>query len=162
MSKQVSAQSPDTTGTMNSVKPGQKNAGKDGYEVGYAKPPIATQFKKGRSGNPAGRKRADRIDDLRVLIDQLLAEPVEVRIDGKVREMSALEAMLQSLSMNALKGDPRATRAFFKLAQKSGQFRKAGPESAIVLKEPGNEREKAIIRAFHAEQERQKRADTKH
>lgn len=27
------------------------------YEVGYGKPPKDTRFKKGRSGNPAGRKK---------------------------------------------------------------------------------------------------------
>src|SRR5947209_5042088 len=136
MSYEASAQSPDTTESTNSAKPARKNAGKDGYEVGYAKPPIATQFKKGRSGNPAGRKKNERVEDLRVLIDELLAEPVEVRVDGKVREMTALEATLHGLQMNALKGNSKAARAVFKLAQKSGQFRKARPESAIVLTEP--------------------------
>ena len=28
-----------------------------GYKVGYGKPPKATQFKKGKSGNPRGRPK---------------------------------------------------------------------------------------------------------
>jgi len=28
-----------------------------GYKVGYSKPPKATQFRKGRSGNPRGRPK---------------------------------------------------------------------------------------------------------
>jgi len=27
------------------------------YEVGYRKPPVATRFKKGASGNPSGRRK---------------------------------------------------------------------------------------------------------
>ena len=30
---------------------------KESYEVGYRKPPVGTRFKKGQSGNPAGRPR---------------------------------------------------------------------------------------------------------
>jgi hypothetical protein len=30
------------------------------YRVGYGKPPKRTRFKKGRSGNPKGRKRGSR------------------------------------------------------------------------------------------------------
>ena len=31
-----------------------------GYEVGYGKPPVATRFKPGQSGNPKGAKRKVR------------------------------------------------------------------------------------------------------
>ncbi len=31
-----------------------------GYRIGYCKPPKRTQFKKGRSGNPKGRKKGSR------------------------------------------------------------------------------------------------------
>ena len=31
-----------------------------GYEVGYGKPPKATRFKKGQSGNPKGRPRRQK------------------------------------------------------------------------------------------------------
>jgi hypothetical protein len=30
------------------------------YEVGYGKPPVATRFEHGRSGNPRGRPRGAR------------------------------------------------------------------------------------------------------
>jgi hypothetical protein len=31
-----------------------------GYEIGYRKPPKATQFRKGRSGNPRGRPKRSK------------------------------------------------------------------------------------------------------
>ena len=33
---------------------------RSGYEVGYAKPPLATRFAPGRSGNPKGRPRGSK------------------------------------------------------------------------------------------------------
>ncbi len=36
-----------------------KKAPKGSYEVGYGKPPKQTQFKKGQSGNPLGKKEGD-------------------------------------------------------------------------------------------------------
>ena len=41
-----------------------KRATPHGYAVGYGKPPKATQFKKGQSGNPKGRaKRHQQLQD---------------------------------------------------------------------------------------------------
>lgn len=32
---------------------------KEDYQVGYRKPPTATRFKKGKSGNPSGRRKKE-------------------------------------------------------------------------------------------------------
>jgi hypothetical protein len=32
-------------------------SGENEYEVGYKKPPVATRFKKGQSGNPTGKSK---------------------------------------------------------------------------------------------------------
>ncbi len=34
---------------------------KDEDEIGYGKPPVATQFSKGKSGNPKGRPRKQEL-----------------------------------------------------------------------------------------------------
>ncbi len=143
----------------NPTEPCQPTAGKTpkhDYEVGYGKPPKRTQFKKGQSGNPKGSKKTEPIDDLRVVVDDVLAETVTIRDGGKTRTVSKLEAMFHAQRLNALKGDPKAFRSLARLAQKTGQFSRANPRSNIVLEDPGDDDQKKILRMFEAEQQSRK------
>ena len=123
------------------------------YEIGYRKPPKAHQFKKGESGNPRGRKRGEDVEDVRVVIEAIFAEPVKLREGGRVRTVSKLEAMLNSQLVNALKGDPKAVRALFRLGQKTSMFSRAKPKSCMVIDPPGTDEQRMILRAFHADQD---------
>jgi hypothetical protein len=123
-----------------------------GYEVGYRKPPKATRFPKGKSGNPGGRKKEKRIDDVRTLVDGILDEQVQVRDGGQVRTVSSLEAVLQAYRIQALKGNPKSARDFFKLAVKAGMLSKVMRESFVKLMETGGDDGK-VIRMYRAEQE---------
>ena len=71
------------------------------YEIGYAKPPVATRFKKGKSGNPKGSKKTSPIEDVRIVIENILMEPIDLREGGKVRTVSKLEAIMQAQRINA-------------------------------------------------------------
>jgi hypothetical protein len=124
----------------------------DEYEVGYGKPPRAHRFKKGESGNPRGRKRSKQIEDVRTVVEGVLAEPVKLREGGHVRTVSKLEAMMSAQLLDALKGNPKAVRALFKLGQKAGLFSRAKPRSCMVIDPPGTDEQKIILRAFHADQ----------
>jgi hypothetical protein len=119
-------------------------------DTGYAKPPVATRFKKGQSGNPKGRKKKQAIDDVRVVIEGVLGEPIKIRSGGQVRTVSKLDAMVQTQLANALGGDPKAARNLFKLAQKTGLFTQAKPINHMIIDPPGNEVERMILKAYHA------------
>jgi hypothetical protein len=45
------------------------NENQNEYEVGYKKPPVSTRFKKGKSGNPGGKRKevAEDLDPGKVL-----------------------------------------------------------------------------------------------
>jgi hypothetical protein len=68
--------------------------------VGYGRPPVATRFKKGQSGNPKGRPR--KSDGMELDLDRLL-KSVVVTIDGRPREMQPKEIELRRLLDKAIK-----------------------------------------------------------
>lgn len=93
---------------MEGPKPTPKN-----YETGYCKPPKHTQWKKGQSGNPSGKRKAD--ESLRAKALRIAREEIVVNSGGTQTTMPRDEAMLRSLSNNAVKGDVRAARFYSEL-----------------------------------------------
>ena len=75
---------------------------------GYKRPPKATQFKKGQSGNPKGRPRGKH---RQVPYDSVLGQMVTVREDGRERRITAAEAFILQLTQKGLAGDSAAARA---------------------------------------------------
>ena len=136
----------DATGVSQPIGGKPKKAD---YETGYRKPPKATQFKKGQSGNPKGAKKKTEIDDIRLMVEDVLAEPVSLREGERTITVSKLEAVLRAHLLNALKGDQKAAKALFRLAQKTDLFTKAKPRSNLVIDPPGsNPEERMLIRAY--------------
>lgn len=76
--------------------------------VGYGRPPSATQFRKGQSGNPRGRPR-NRHRELPY--NSVLGQMVTIREDGRERRVTAAEAFLLQLTQKGLAGDSAAARA---------------------------------------------------
>lgn len=83
------------------------------YEVGYGKPPVATRFGKGRSGNPKGRPRGSK--SAHALLDQALAAPVTINEGGRTRVVEQRTALFKSLVAKAIKGDARAAALVVRL-----------------------------------------------
>ena len=123
------------------------------YAVGYGKPPKATKFKKGQSGNPSGRSKEPQVDDVRLLLDRILAEPVKVQEAGQVRTITNLESILHIQMTNALKGSKKATRALIKHAKRAGLFTRPDPYAGVggVVEVPFTGAKGKILRLYRAE-----------
>src|SRR5579862_5100146 len=84
--------------------------------VGYGKPPVATRFKKGRSGNPNGRPRGQA--NLLTEIKDELKERITVREGGKSRRVTKQRAILKSLIAKGLSGDVKAMTSILVLRER--------------------------------------------
>ncbi len=111
------------------------------YEVGYKKPPKATQFKPGQSGNPKGRPRGTK--NLTTDLEEELAETIRITEGGHSRVITKQRAMVKTLCAKALKGDSRASKVLFDLAL-GLQSRSAGN----ALDEALDAEDAAILEAF--------------
>lgn len=87
---------------------------KQDYEIGYRKPPKATQFKKGQSGNPKGRPKGS--NNLSTDVKAILKSSVAINEDGKRKKVSTQQAMLLRLKERALKGDAKSINQLVGLA----------------------------------------------
>ena len=84
-------------------------------EVGYRKPPLATRFRPGTSGNPSGRPKRPR--DLRLDLAKELARIVTISDKGKPRKLSTQRALVRSLVTLGLDGDRAASQGLLGLAR---------------------------------------------
>lgn len=83
------------------------------YEVGYGRPPAATQFPKGQSGNPKGRPRATK--NVNTMLEEVFFRKIAISENGKRREVTMVEAILRQLVNGAVKGEMRHIDRVLKL-----------------------------------------------
>ncbi|MBA3055496.1 MAG: hypothetical protein FP826_11315 [Sphingomonadales bacterium] len=82
-------------------------AEEDQQPSGYKRPPAATRFVKGRSGNPRGRPRNRHRE---IPYDTVLGQMVTIREEGRERRVTAAEAFILQLTRKGLQGDSAAAR----------------------------------------------------
>src|SRR3954471_12458519 len=99
-------------------------------DVGYGRPPTATRFRKGHSGNPRGRPRARRRD---IPYDLLLGQMVTIREDGRERRVTAAEAFLLQLTKKGLQGDSASARASLAAIEAARASHRAEQQIAIQI-----------------------------
>ena len=90
-----------------------KNSGPADYVVGYGRPPKASQFTAGKSGNPKGRPKGGR--SVGEILKEVIEQKVAVTENGKTRRISALEVMLRRLVNDAMRSDPTALKLLLPL-----------------------------------------------
>jgi hypothetical protein len=76
------------------------------YEIGRGKPPKATQFKKGQSGNSKGRPKGSK--NLKTIWSHQLSETVPVVQQGKKRKIQKQEAIVTQVINQAASGNLKA------------------------------------------------------
>jgi hypothetical protein len=85
-------------------------------EVGYKHPPLNSQFRKGQSGNPRGRRKGQR--NVAPVVAEILSQQVTVKQGGKARRVSKGDAVILMLMSKAQNGDGRAVKAMLYLLEK--------------------------------------------
>jgi hypothetical protein len=105
--------------------------------VGYRRPPVATQFKPGRSGNPSGRPK--HVKGLKAELLDELGEVLRIREGDSELEVSKARAIAKSLVRAAVDGNMRATTALLAFFAKTPSDADeptadvAAPEEAEIL-----------------------------
>jgi hypothetical protein len=84
----------------------------DDEKVGYRRPPRDTRWKKGQSGN--SRKKPRLEESVVDLIDRLLLQEVRLTLNGEVRTVPALEAIVSQLQLKEMAGSARASKILLK------------------------------------------------
>jgi len=83
------------------------------YEVGYAKPPKKSQFRKGVSGNPRGRPRKAPNFDAQLIQEAMSL--ITVNDNGHQKRITKSKGIAKQLTNKALTGNTSAMQNFLKV-----------------------------------------------
>lgn len=112
--------------------------------AGYKAPPVANQFRKGRSGNPKGRPNGAQ--GRRKIAEKVLLEEHDVVEYGRTVRRTTLELILIALRNEAFTGNNRAFKAFEKLDVAYDPQKPALHASSLVV--PGRLTKESWIKLF--------------
>ncbi|OLA72411.1 MAG: hypothetical protein BHW62_10200 [Acinetobacter sp. CAG:196_36_41] len=79
-------------------------------KVGYKNPPKSTQFKKGQSGNPAGRKKKPVPKSLLEAMLLELSDTITIKENGKSAKMPKFELLAKAMVNDAIKNEKGPSR----------------------------------------------------
>jgi hypothetical protein len=98
-----------------------KKTSSDGsYSVGYGKPPKANQFRKGRTGNPLGKKQGE--ENIISAFKRIVSKRIKIKDGEQVRTITLAEAVVLKNYNAALQKNPFAMSNMFRLAEDAGEL----------------------------------------
>jgi hypothetical protein len=110
------------------------------YEVGYKKPPVETRFKKGKSGNPSGKRKKTAPDldnfDPGQILQSFDNFPIIAKIDGKRKRLPMAEFHFLQQFDKSIEGNMTAARLIKDLAAKYFGPDAEGPSETRFLVMP--------------------------
>ena len=89
-------------------------------EVGYGRPPKATRFRKGRSGNPKGRPSGG--ENLLAVFKRMVTKRIKIKEGDKSRTITLADAIILQNYKAALQRDQMAMSNIIRLAEQSGEL----------------------------------------
>jgi hypothetical protein len=131
------------------IKPAEKVTlgARPGTErVGFGKPPEATRFKKGVSGNPKGRPKGSL--NVATAFMKALREKVVINEHGQRKTVTKLEAALKQLVNKGASGDLRALAQLIDLAKDAEAQQNAPGAQEPVLSDLDQEVMDSILKRF--------------
>lgn len=100
------------------------------YEIGYGKPPKASQFQPGVSGYPLGRPK-QQPSELNDEINGVLNSPVRHRESGQEKWTQGWQLNLKKLVLRAAQGDVDAALAVLRYLKKAERTN-SGKQRVVV------------------------------
>ncbi len=105
-----------------------KKTPREGYEVGYGRPPMHSRFKTGMSGNLRGRPR--RSKQIEHLIQKELDEKIVIKEGGRDRTITKREAIIKQFVNRAIKGDSKPLQMMLTHLEKNREVEPFTPTEA--------------------------------
>ena len=122
------------------------------YKVGYGKPPEASRFKSGISGNAKGRPKGSK--NLKTLIRRAMTSTIAIQEGSRSRRVSKIEGVVLRQIQDALKGNDRAAMAVIKMAIQMGLLEDPDSNSVETALSASDER---ILAQLFTRQKKAKR-----
>jgi uncharacterized protein DUF5681 len=113
----------------------------DDYDVGYRKPPKASRWRKGQSGNRHGRVKVTL--NFRTELTAELGQIIHIKERGVARRITKQRALVKAIIAKAVQGDTRAATLLINL-----MFRLLRPELIEGIPPELTKEDQAILDTF--------------
>jgi hypothetical protein len=102
------------------MKKASSSAAETTSVVGYGKPPKANQYRKGRTGNPRGKRGGE--ENMISAFKRIVLRRVKINDGEKVSTIPLAEAVILKNYNAAVQRDSIAMSNIYRLAEDSGEF----------------------------------------